>query len=46
MEDLNENLSLDESNDTIEKNLSEEENSPELVQEFTENQDEIQDEMT
>ncbi len=46
MEDLNENLDIDKSLDSIEETLSKEENIPELGQDFTEEKSEIQDEKT
>ena len=46
MEDLNENIDLDALLDSIEENVSKEENIPELEQDFTEEKSEIQDEKT
>ena len=46
MEDLNENLDIDKSLDSIEETLYKEENIPELGQDFTEEKSEIQDETT
>lgn len=44
MEDLNENIDLDALLDSIEENVSKEENIPELEQDLTEEKNEIQNE--
>ena len=45
MKDLNENIDLDALLDSIEENVSKEENIPELEQDLTEEKNEIQDEI-